>query len=216
MYCKQCEYKNFVIVFLLFCVISMSGLGGKLLYDYALLKNENRVLQFDKKSLEFDLDQCQEKLGYYAVLNNEIRQENGLITNEIVRLQYELHEMRTNPMSWIKDNYKVYNLEVTAYSPSVDECDDTPFVAASGEWVDDFTIAVSQNMRKNGWDFGEFIYIPDHDQFYKINDVMNKRFTKRIDVFKWTKEEARNFGFCDVDVYPIIHPDKIKDRRRVL
>lgn len=216
MHCKRCEYKIKIIIKLVFLIIIVSIFFFKNLRDISELKKKCWVLDDSLKQHKEALIECQEQLNYELTLSNSIRQENGLITTEIVRLQYELHEMRTNPISWIKDNYKSYNLEATAYSPSVDECDDTPFIAASGESVDDFTIAVSQNMRKNGWDFGEFVYIPDHDHFYKINDVMNKRFTKRVDIFKWTKEEARNFGFCDLDVYPIINPDRIKDRRRVL
>lgn len=216
MYCERCEYKNKTIIMLVFLIIIGSLFFFKNLRDISELKKRYWVLSGALKQHKEALIECQEQLNYELTLRDSIRQENGLITTEIVRLQYELHEMRTNPMSWIKDNYKSYNLEVTAYSPSVDECDDDPFIAASGEFVDDFTVAVSQNMRKNGWDFGEFVYIPDHNKFYKINDVMNKRFTKRIDVFKWTKAEAKHFGFCNLDVYPIINPDRIKDRRRVL
>jgi 3D (Asp-Asp-Asp) domain-containing protein len=142
-------------------------------------------------------------VGYFDQRIERLLHEKIELTEEIVELQYKLEEFTTDPMSWIRDNYEKYNCEVTAYSPSVDECDDTPFIAASGREVDDWTIAVSQNMRKDGWNFGDFIYIPDHNKFYKINDVMNRRYTKRVDIFRWTKKEARDFGFCELDMYLI-------------
>lgn len=162
---------------------------------------ENEIVHIDTNNSLYE--ELQEDYGCLNIQYSRCQHEIQELCETIMYLEEQLKEMQTNPLSWIKKNYQVYNLEVTAYSPSVDECDSTPFIAASGESVDDNTVAVSQNMRKDGWDFGKFIYIPDHGKFYKINDVMNKRYTERIDIFKWTKQEAKDFGFCNVDVYLI-------------
>ena len=141
----------------------------------------------------------EEHMAYQEKLINSYIYEKSLLNQEVVSLRHVI----SDPLSWVLENYEAYNLEATAYSPSVDECDSTPFINASGQYVNDFDVAVSQNMRKDGWDFGKFIYIPDHDKFYKIADVLNKRFTRRIDIFKWEKEDAINFGFCELEVYLI-------------
>ena len=196
--CKETLVNKILVVVIV--VILLSTLF-KLFKDYSVLKKKYDLLKVELKECEDLVWECEEQMGYQERVINSHLYEKDILNQEIVCLKAEINQITENPISWIRENYKSYNLEVTAYSPSVDECDSTPFIAASGESVDDYTIAVSQNMRKNGWDFGKFAYIPDHDKFYKINDVMNKRYTKRVDIFMWEKEAAKGFGFCDLDIY---------------
>lgn len=201
MVCNNCEANRYIIMFLSVIILFGCLIFYKGLLDYANLKRDYFGVKRELKQCEKQLKEYGDQVGYQIGLIHSFRKENSLLTNEIVRLSDELEQFITNPMSWVAENYQSYNLEATAYSPTVDQCDDTPFIAASGKFVDDWTIAVSQNMRKDGWGFGKFVYIPDHNKFYKINDVMNKRFTKRVDIFMWDRQEATDFGFCDIDVY---------------
>jgi 3D (Asp-Asp-Asp) domain-containing protein len=87
----------------------------------------------------------------------------------------------------------VLMLEVTAYTPTVRECNEEPFVAASMRRVKAGTVAVSRDLFEQGWVFGRKVYIQGHGIF-EINDLMNSRFSNCVDVFMWDSGKAREFG----------------------
>ncbi|AMK10406.1 MAG: 3D domain-containing protein [Pseudodesulfovibrio sp.] len=87
----------------------------------------------------------------------------------------------------------VRTVTVTAYNPTTDQCDDDPLIAASMRKVRSGTIAVSRDLFDQGWVFGRKVRIEGLGIF-EINDLMNKRFTQRIDIFMWDESEARQFG----------------------
>lgn len=90
-------------------------------------------------------------------------------------------------------NSPVRTVTVTAYNPTTDQCDDDPLIAASMRKVRQGTIAVSRDLFDQGWVFGRKVRIEGLGIF-EINDLMNKRFTQRIDIFMWDENEARQFG----------------------
>ena len=90
----------------------------------------------------------------------------------------------------IKDVAKVI---VTAYSPTKRETDSTPFVTASMERVTEGGVAVSRDLFDRGWTFGKKVYIKGHGVFV-INDLMNERFEKRLDIFMLKTRQAWRFG----------------------
>ena len=75
---------------------------------------------------------------------------------------------------------------VTAYSSSVDETDDTPFITASGQKTRDGIIAT------NELKFGEIVRVAGKE--YEVQDRMNSRYNYRYDIWKPSKQEALNFG----------------------
>ncbi|BDQ37721.1 hypothetical protein SYK_20810 [Pseudodesulfovibrio nedwellii] len=87
----------------------------------------------------------------------------------------------------------VRTVTVTAYNPTTDQCDADPLIAASMRKVRSGTIAVSRDLFDQGWVFGRKVRIEGYGIF-EINDLMNKRFTQRIDIFMWDEGQARNFG----------------------
>ena len=87
----------------------------------------------------------------------------------------------------------VRTVTVTAYNPSADQCDDDPLIAASMRRVRAGTIAVSRDLFDQGWVFGRKVRIEGYGIF-EINDLMNKRYTQRIDIFMWDEDQAREFG----------------------
>lgn len=132
-----------------------------------------------------------------------LSEENLELKRQIEDFDSRLKKFSTDPISWISKNYKSHNLGVTAYSPSKSQCDENPFIAASNKLVEEFTIAVSQNMRRQGWSLGKFVYICELDKFFKIHDVLNRRYQKRMDIFFWNEKEALNFGYKNLKVYLI-------------
>lgn len=87
----------------------------------------------------------------------------------------------------------VLNVTVTAYNPVEDQCDEDPLIAASMRKVREGTIAVSRDLFDQGWVFGKKVRIEGLGIF-EINDLMNKRYSKRIDIFMWDEGKARQFG----------------------
>lgn len=82
---------------------------------------------------------------------------------------------------------------LTAYTPTKDQCDSDPLIAASMRKVRLGTVAVSRDLFAQGWVFGRKVYIKGHGVF-EINDLMNSRFKVRIDIFMWDKDRAIKFG----------------------
>lgn len=106
-----------------------------------------------------------------------------------------LNEERQNllrQMAELKD-IKVTELTITAYSPTVEECDGDPFITASMRRVRPGIVAVSRDLFAQGWVFGKKVYVKGHGVF-EIADLMNKRYTKRMDIFFQDTGEARRFG----------------------
>lgn len=79
----------------------------------------------------------------------------------------------------------------TAYTSSVDETDDTPFITASGTTTHPGTVAA------NFLPFGTRLRLPDQfgDFVFTIEDRMNERYgSGRIDIWMHTKPQARAWG----------------------
>ncbi len=83
---------------------------------------------------------------------------------------------------------------VTAYTASRDETNSDPGnTAIMQKPVPGWTIAVSRDLLSDGWAFGDKVWIEGAGLF-QIADVMNSRWTRRIDVLVGTKKQARSFG----------------------
>lgn len=84
----------------------------------------------------------------------------------------------------------------TAYSSTVDQCDSSPFIAASGRRVHDGMVAA------NFLAFDTKIRIPEifGDKIFIVEDRMNKRFQNRIDIWMESREEALRYGVRNVNI----------------
>lgn len=100
---------------------------------------------------------------------------------------------------------KVVRAVITAYSSTVDQCDDDPFVAASGKRVYDGMIAA------NWLPFGTVIKIPElyGDKVFMVDDRMNSRYGYgRMDIWMDApKNEVKKFGVKRVEI-EIYYPQK--------
>ena len=85
---------------------------------------------------------------------------------------------------------KVIEILITAYSSSPDETDETPFITASGSYVQSGIVAA------NFLPFGAKIRIPDifGNQIFVVEDRLHERNGDRVDVWMPTKKEALKFG----------------------
>jgi len=95
----------------------------------------------------------------------------------------------SNPADPIKT--KKVKVVVTAYSSTVYQTDDTPFITASGKLVEDGIVA------NNMFPFGTVIKIPEiyGDKIFVVEDRMNSRKGYyHIDVWFEDYDQAKEFG----------------------
>lgn len=95
-----------------------------------------------------------------------------------------------NAVKTKKNEQKIANIWITAYSSTPEETDNTPFVTASGNHVRTGVAAA------NFLPFGSRFKLPEifNDRVFIVEDRMHERFHDRIDIWFSTKEEAKNFG----------------------
>ena len=90
-----------------------------------------------------------------------------------------------------------FELTATAYTARKKETNENPGkTAIMEEPVPGWTVAVSQDLKR--W-LGKKVYVEGHGVF-RVNDLMNKRYEKRIDILKPTVEAANDFGKKIVEV----------------
>jgi 3D (Asp-Asp-Asp) domain-containing protein len=101
-------------------------------------------------------------------------------------------------MSVFSNNNFIENITLTTYRPSIKETDANPDVTASGFKIDLKTpekhkiLAVSRDLKKK-FKWGSKVRIFNAGRFngvYRVHDVMNKRYKKRIDVLIGWKQKA--------------------------
>lgn len=79
---------------------------------------------------------------------------------------------------------------VTAYSSTVDQCDDSPFITASGTHVRDGIVAA------NWLPIGAKIRLPEFsgDKVYIVEDRMAKKNGNKVDIWMESRAAAMQFG----------------------
>lgn len=85
---------------------------------------------------------------------------------------------------------RTYRMDLTAYTSTVEECDNDPFITADGSVTRDGIVAT------NVLPFNTRIRIPAvfGDKIFTVHDRMNKRYGKRVDIWMERKEDMREFG----------------------
>jgi 3D (Asp-Asp-Asp) domain-containing protein len=83
-----------------------------------------------------------------------------------------------------------YKIPMTAYSSEVGQTDSTPFITASGSTVRRGVVAA------NFLPIGTRVRFPDlyGDEVFIVEDRMNARYDKRVDIWMEETADARNFG----------------------
>jgi len=126
---------------------------------------EDKIMAYQQETI-----QKFEEEPFIVVQNNTLRDFTG------IRAEYV-----------VKDEVFVLT---TAYSSSVWETDDTPFITASGSYVHWGTVAA------NFLPFGTKIRIPSiyGDEVFEIKDRMHPRKKNQIDIWYPSRQEALDFG----------------------
>jgi 3D (Asp-Asp-Asp) domain-containing protein len=88
------------------------------------------------------------------------------------------------------------HVPTTAYSSTVDQTDDTPFITASGTLVRPGVVAA------NFLPIGTHLRIPDYygDMVFVVEDRMNERYNERLDIWMETHTQAIKWGIRHVTI----------------
>ncbi len=94
-------------------------------------------------------------------------------------------------------------IHVTAYTPSREECDSTPYITASNKKVRAGIVALSRDLEKKlKVKFGDFVVIEGIGT-YDFQDRTSRKLKLTADIFMWTKEEAMEFGRKQTRIYTV-------------
>jgi 3D (Asp-Asp-Asp) domain-containing protein len=106
---------------------------------------------------------------------------------------------RSTAVKLKKSQYDI--VTVTMYSPSVEECDSTPLITASGYKINPINprkqkiIAISWDLKKK-YKFGKKVKVLGIGKYsgtYTVRDLMNKRHKKRIDILVNVEDKQTKF-----------------------
>lgn len=94
---------------------------------------------------------------------------------------------------------------ITSYNNDSNQTDDSPNVTATNRGVREGIVAVSYDFINKGQiHYGDLLYIDCFSKWYLVEDTMNKRFTKRVDIFLFDKEKSNKINKkCDIKVIHI-------------
>ena len=133
--------------------------------------------------------------GVFGVyfLGLKVQAENGVVMEELAHNLPVIENTTLLPNAQPPVPTISHKMDVvfTAYSSSVDETDDTPFITASGKTVRDGIVA------NNLLSFGTKVRIPEiyGDKIFEVQDRMNQRKSVyQFDIWMPSKSEAINFG----------------------
>ena len=89
-----------------------------------------------------------------------------------------------------------FTVEITAYSSTPDQTDDTPFITASGTHVRDGVVAA------NFLKIGTKIKIPElyGSKVFVVEDRMASRYFHRVDIWFANTAQARKFGIQEAEI----------------
>jgi len=101
-------------------------------------------------------------------------------------------------------------VSVTTYSPTIEECDSTPLITASGFKINPANpkrhriIAVSRDLKRK-YKFGKKVRITGIGKLsgtYTIRDVMNKRYKNKVDIL--IGEGDKPTSFKNAKLYAVV------------
>lgn len=94
---------------------------------------------------------------------------------------------------------------ITSYNNDPSQTDDSPNVTATNRGVREGVVAVSYDFINKGLiRYGDLLYIDCFGKWYLVEDTMNKRFTRRVDIFLFDKEKSNKINKkCNIKVIHI-------------
>ena len=99
----------------------------------------------------------------------------------------------------------VNQVTVTSYNNHTNQTDDSPNITATNRPVRENMVAASFDLLNKGFvHYGDLVYIDCMKQWYVVEDTMNKRFERTLDIFLFSKEESLKINKkCNIEIVHI-------------
>ena len=127
---------------------------------------------------------------FFELQVKSVKADASLALSQIATIQGNSIVATSSPIDPVKPLKKI-KVIVTAYSSTVWETDDTPFITAAGTQVREGIVA------NNKLSFGTEVKFPEvyGDKIFVVEDRMNSRKGPyQFDIWMGSHEEAENFG----------------------
>jgi 3D (Asp-Asp-Asp) domain-containing protein len=122
----------------------------------------------------------------------QLQHETLVINNRIITSIKTISEIALENRETLELR-DVKNITVSAYTPSKKECNEDNNRNAIMKKPRPGDVAISRDLLKEGWNFGDKVYILGHGIF-RIADLMNKRYTNSVDILVFDVKHARKIG----------------------
>lgn len=143
-----------------------------------------------------------------AMANADIAADQKPVDHQTVTLMINAMENETKeygilPVAEIAKPVKTLRVPITAYTSDVAQTDDTPCIAASG--MDICAHGKEDIVAANFLPMGARIRIPDlyGDRIFTVQDRMNARYDKHVDIWLKDYHQAKQFGlkYSKIEVF---------------
>lgn len=97
------------------------------------------------------------------------------------------------------------DITITSYNNHANQTDDSPNITATSRPVRENMVAASPDLLTKGLvHYGDLVYIDCMKQWYVVEDTMNKRFERRLDIFLFNKDESLKINKrCNIEAVHI-------------
>lgn len=98
--------------------------------------------------------------------------------------------------------YSLKDITITSYNNHANQTDDSPNITATNRPVREGIVAASPDLINKGIiKYGDLVYIDCFNKWYTVEDTMNKRFERRLDIFLFDKDESLKINKkCGVEI----------------
>jgi len=148
---------------------------------------------------------------YFSSMMDDLYQENKRLHDEVLKFEEHAYEECYDIQS--------FDVTVTTYNPTRDQCDNTPNQTADGTIIKPWKathyryVALSRDLlaRWGGpFDYGDYIVIEGTDGgkwdgIYQVRDTMNPKWVKRVDILTTNSM----FKYTDVKMYKYVKNNKV-------
>lgn len=135
-----------------------------------------------------------------AAANVDMDRANADLALEVENIQNQFRSFGQLPESGTREPAYTITVPATAYNSLPGQTDDTPFITASGTTTRHGVLAA------NFLPIGTRVKIPEiyGDDVFIVEDRMNARYDKRVDIWMENYDDAIQFGYknIEIEVYP--------------
>lgn len=177
-----------IIIFVLICLIMYNTI--------TTTKIANDMLDYHLYSTMIKMQTISD---IHTNTNERLSSIESSMNHRIDEIEYSIQVLSGMESPRLNDIQEMVRCTIAAYNPLPEQTSGDPFTTADGTKVKTGIAAVSRDLLKR-WGgkeaFGRKIHIIGFGEF-EIRDTTSERFTNRVDIFMWEKNEAILHGRRD-------------------